>query len=412
MPTNWSSRFARRTTHVSVSAIREILKLTQRPGIISLAGGLPYLEDFPFQEAREAALRVLGERGASTLQYGITEGYSPLRRFVADRASRHGIDVGESNILITSGSQQGLDLISRVFLNPGDRVALARPTFLGALQTFNSYQATYLGVDIDENGMITSRIEGSADRDIKFMYVQPNFQNPGGTTLSLERRRHVLELAERYGFPIVEDDPYNEFRFAGEELPPLLALEAADKSTGGNGDALGETNVIRLGSFSKTLAPGLRLGWIVAPVEVIRRLVIAKQAADLHTSTLTQALAYELVKDGFLEPHVRRLRVVYRDRADAMLAAMDSYIPRSIHWTVPQGGFFVWVTLPGELDASVLLQEAVEEGVAFVPGVAFFPDDGSPPRPNTMRLSFSFCEPSVIEEGVRRLGRVITRHLD
>ena len=412
MAVDWSNRYARRASHVSVSAIREILKLTQRPGIISLAGGLPCAEMFPLQAAQEAACRVLGEQGERVLQYGITEGYAPLRGFVADRISQSGVKVAESNILITSGSQQGLDLISRLFVNPGDSIVVECPTFLGALQTFNSYQARYVGVDTDSNGMVTSHLEEVIGGDVKFMYVQPNFQNPGGTTLSLERRHKVVEIANAYGFPIVEDDPYHEFRFSGDHMPSLLATDARNKGAGGDGDGLQEGNVIRLGTFSKTLAPGLRLGWVVANSEVIRQLVVAKQATDLHTSTFTQALAFEILKDGFLGPHVLRLCEIYGERCRAMLSAIDRYFPEGIRWTVPQGGFFIWVTLVEDLDATALLQEAVDEGVAFVPGVAFFPDDGRPPGHNTLRLSFSFCEPSVIEEGIRRLGRVISRHVD
>jgi 2-aminoadipate transaminase len=412
MAIKWSDRFSSRTSQVGLSAIREIFKLMQTPGIISFAGGLPAPEMFPIDAVQEATTRVLKDMGSQALQYSTTEGHLPLRVFIADRISCHGIKADEDNILITSGSQQALDLISKVFIDPGECVVVERPTFSAALQTFSSYQAVCKGVDTDEDGAVVSQLEEVIDGSTKFVYIQPNFQNPGGTTLTLERRRELVATSERHGLPIVEDDPYYEFRFGGEDLPLLLELDAQQRPGGRQGDGLGEVNVIRMGTFSKTLAPGLRLGWIVAPRDVIGPLVIAKQAADLHTSILNQMLAYEVIKDGFLEPHVQRLRAIYRERRDVMLSAMDRHLPGGVHWAVPEGGFFLWVTLPERLDASVLLQEAVKQGVAFVPGATFFPEDGRQPQSNTMRLNFSFCTPSVIEEGILRLGRALCRQLE
>jgi len=408
----WSNLFARRVSRARVSAIREIFKLTQVPGIISFAGGMPAPETFPADALRAAAGRLLQDGGERALQYSTTEGFVPLRSFIAAQLSRQGIPATESNILITTGSQQGMDLISKVFLDPGDRVVVERPTFSAALQVFTSYQATCAGADTDEQGVIVSRLEAAIGAGAKFMYIQPNFQNPAGITLALDRRRQLVALAERRGVPIVEDDPYRELRYSGEDLPSLMALDVQQRPATSAGDSLGGSRVIRLGTFSKTLAPGLRLGWIAAAHPVISQLVIAKQAADLHTSIFDQMLAHEVVKDGFLETHVPYLQQTYRLRRDAMLAAAPRCFPQGVRWTEPQGGFFVWVTLPGNLDAAALLEQAVRAGIAYVPGVTFFAEDGRPPLPNTMRLNFSFCAPAVIEEGIQRLGRVVAQGLE
>ena len=410
MTIEWSKQYAQRTSQVGASAIREIFKRTQQPGIISFAGGLPAPERFPIEAIRVAADRLLTEQGELALQYSATEGYPPLRRFIADQLSRHHVRATEDNVLITSGSQQGLDLIGKVFLNQCDRILVERPTFLGAIQSFNSYGPTYAGIETDDDGLLTDDLAEAIGGGVKFLYVQPNFQNPGGTTLSLERRRTLLEIAGQRDIPIIEDDPYSAYRFEGEPLPPLLAMAANSGSDEGGGDGLSANPVIHLGTFSKTLAPGLRLGWTVADSDVIRRLVVAKQGADLHTSTFMQMLAYEVIKDGFLDEHVPSLRQVYRERRDAMLASLDRHLPEGVRWTSPQGGFFIWATLPEGWDATAMLEEAVDDGVAYVPGVAFFADDGRPPELNTMRLNFSFCPPDVIEEGVRRLGHTIARH--
>lgn len=403
----WGDRFAGRTRGMTSSAIRELLKLTEQPEIISFAGGLPAPEVFPVAEVKAAAQRALEEHGASALQYGTTEGYLPLREMLVRHMARYGIRVTPANVLVTSGAQQALDLIGKILLDPGDRVITEQPTFLGALQAFTSYEARYLPVPIDDDGMQVDRLEEALEAGAKFIYVLPNFQNPGGVTLSLERRVRLVELASRYGVPIVEDDPYGQLRYEGRHLPPLVKLDAEHHGCA-HGERSFRGGVLYLGTFSKTLAPGFRLGWIVAPEEVITRLVQAKQGADLHTSSFCQHVAYEAARGGFLDRHVLTIRKVYGERRDAMLRALDAHFPRTARWTRPQGGLFLWVTLPAGVDSEELLEDALEEKVAFVPGRSFFPNgDGAA----TFRLNYSYCTPPRIEEGIRRLGRVLRRRL-
>jgi 2-aminoadipate transaminase len=312
------------------------------------------------------------------------------------------------NVLITSGSQQALDLLGKVFINPGDRILTESPTYVGALQAWNTYGAEYVTVRTDEHGMVTDE-DGEVSEELetamrtgpKFIYVLPNFQNPGGTTLALGRRKRLVAWADRYGVPIVEDDPYGQLRFEGEHLPPLAVL---DEKALHRGEVSYTGNVIYLSTFSKILAPGLRLGWVVASPDVIAKLAQAKQGADLHTSTFTQMLAYEVARDNFLDGHIRRLRVVYRQRRDIMLMAMGEHFPQGVTWTRPQGGLFLWVTLPESLDAAEVLVKAIEQRVAFVPGAAFHPRGGGH---NTFRLNFSNATPDNIREGIRRLGNVL-----
>ncbi len=405
MSTPWAHRFAQRTKAVKSSTIRELLKLTQRPEVISFAGGLPAPEVFPVERFENACHRVLESKGAMALQYSASEGYTPLREYLALKMARYGIIAGVDNVLITSGSQQALDLIGKLLINGGDRVLVEAPTYLGALQAFTVYGAEYVSVPIDQDGLRTNQLEEALRSGPKFMYVLPNFQNPGGVTLCEPRRHELVLLAEKYGIPIIEDDPYGQLRFEGEHLPPLLVLDR-DNLRRDDGK-LG--NVIYLSTFSKTLAPGLRLGWIVAPPDVISKLVQLKQGADLHTSTFDQMVAYEVVHDGFLDEHVKKIRAVYRERRDVMLAALAEYFPPEITWTHPQGGLFLWVTLPEGLDMEHLFQAAVRENVAFVPGDCFYPggDEGS----RHMRLNFSHSTPQQIREGIRRLGLAVAREL-
>jgi len=404
--TPWKSRYALRTQRMGRSIIRELLKFTQQPDIISFAGGLPAPELFPLEQCEAAACRLLHEHGATALQYGPTEGYLPLRRFICERMGRYGIKAEPSNILITSGSQQALDLVGKMLINPGDRVLVEEPTYLGALQAWNAYQADYVSVPQDDNGLRTELLEGALRVGPKFMYILPNFQNPSGTTLCLERRFDLVRLSNKYGIPLVEDDPYGALRFEGEHLPPLVALDA-DYQTGAapNGHGYMEGNVIYLGTFSKTLAPGLRLGWVVAPVEVVDQLVMMKQGTDLQTSSFDQMLAYEMVKDGFMDEHIRTIRRVYRERRDVMLAALERYFPEGCSWTHPEGGLFLWARVPEWIDTSDLMAEAVQAKVAYVPGSAFYPDPAH--GRNTMRLNFSNAEPVQMEEGMRRLGNLL-----
>lgn len=406
MQTLWDYRYAQRTQKMSSSAIRELLKFTEQPGIISFGGGLPAPEVFPVERIASASARVLRDLSATALQYGTTEGYLPLREMIARHTARYGLDITPENIMITSGSQQALDLLGRVFLNRGDRILVEAPTYLGALQAWNAYGAEYVPVASDENGMITDAVEDALRAGPKFIYVLPNFQNPTGVTLALERRRKLIDIAERYGVPVVEDDPYGQLRFEGEHLPALVVLDGCGRR---NGDFCYRGNIIYLSTFSKILAPGLRLGWVVAPPEVIRKLVQAKQGADLHTATFNQVLAHEVARGGFLDEHVHLIRRVYRERRDAMLAAMERNFPPGARWTHPQGGLFLWGTLPQPLNSASVLKEAIRKQVAFVPGAPFFPCGGGE---NTMRLNFSYCTPEIIGEGISRLGRVIAEMME
>ena len=407
MSTAWTSRYALRTKGVTSSAIRELLKITQRPGMISFGGGLPAPDVFPIQRFEEACHKVLAEQGRLALQYGPTEGYEPLRELIANNIARYGIKAKIENVLITSGSQQALDLIGKLFINRGDRVLLEAPTYLGALQAFNIYGAEYVSVPIDDNGLRTDLLEQPLRSGPKFMYVLPNFQNPAGVTLSEGRRHELVLLADRYGIPIVEDDPYGQLRYEGEHLPSLVVLDRENLRRD-NGYSIG--NVIYLSTFSKTLAPGLRLGWIVAPPDVIVKLAQLKQGTDLHTSTFNQFVAYEVARDGFLDQHVKLIRQVYSERRDVMLQALQEYFPPAVTWTHPQGGLFLWVTLPEGLDMPAIFGSAIEQNVAFVQGDSFFandPQEGS----RHMRLNFSNAQPEQIREGIRRLATAVKHHM-
>ena len=410
MSTAWTSRYAQRAKGVKSSAIRELLKITQRPDVISFAGGLPASEVFPAARFQEACQRVLQTQAHLALQYGATEGYEPLREMIARHISRYGIQARLENVLITSGSQQALDLIGKLLINPGDKVLVEAPTYLGALQAFNVYGAEYIPVPSDADGLCTEMLEAPLRLGPKFMYVLPNFQNPGGTTLAEGRRHELVLLADKFGIPIIEDDPYGQLRYEGDHLTPLVVLDRENLRRD-RGYSIG--NVIYLSTFSKTLAPGLRLGWIVAPPEVISKLTQLKQGADLHTSTFGQMVAYEVARDGFLDEHVKLIRRVYRERRDAMLEALQAEFPSEVTWTRPQGGLFLWVTLPEGLDAQQLFAAAIQEHVAFVPGESFYAPNGTTEEGRRhLRLNFSASDPEKIHEGIRRLGVAIRRQLD
>ncbi|KAA3658762.1 MAG: PLP-dependent aminotransferase family protein [Chloroflexi bacterium] len=408
MTTPWNHRYAQRMQRMGSSAIRELLKLTQRPEVISFAGGLPAPELFPIERFKVASEKVLSEQGSASLQYSTTEGYVPLRELILEMMASYGIQAQLENVMITSGSQQALDMIGKVLINSGDLILTEKPTYLGALQAWRSYQAEYTTVPVDAHGICTNQLEEALCSGPKFMYILPNFQNPGGVTLSLERRLALIDIADRFGIPIIEDDPYGELRFEGEHLPPLVVLDA-ERLNGRNHQSYLQGNVIYLSTFSKTLAPGLRLGWMVAPTDVIQHCVTAKQGMDLHTSTFNQMVAYEVARDGFVQEHVRTIREVYHERRDVMLAAMEKNFPNGVSWTSPQGGLFLWVTLPEEIDSTPLLQKAVKNNVAFVPGGTFHPDGTGH---NTMRLNFSNAQPEQIEAGIKRLGEVLTEEIE
>ncbi len=409
MSTTWKSRYAQRTKTIKSSTIRELLKITQKPEIISFAGGLPAPDVFPLDRFQEACRRVLELNGHQALQYGASEGYEPLREMIAHNISRYGIRAKAENVLITSGSQQALDLIGKLLINAGDWVLVEAPTYLGALQAFNVYGAEYISVQSDEDGLRTDLLEQPLRAGPKFMYVLPNFQNPGGTTLSEGRRHELVLLADKYGIPIVEDDPYGQLRYEGEHLPPLVVIDRENLRRD-EGYSIG--NVLYLSTFSKTLAPGLRLGWIVAPADVVAKLVQLKQGADLHTSTFTQVVAYEVAKDGFLDDHVKLIRKVYRERRDVMLDALKRNFPSEVKWTHPKGGLFLWVTLPAGMDCNSLFQAALKENVAFVPGDCFYASNGNNGSGSRhLRLNFSYGQPEQIREGIRRLSVAVKHQL-
>ncbi len=410
MSTRWIHRYAQRTQRMTSSAIRELLKLTEKPDIISFAGGLPGPELFPVEELREAAETVLEQKGRKALQYSTTDGYPPLREMIVRHMARYGIVVDIDNVLITSGSQQALDLIGKVLINPGDKILTENPTYLGALQAFTMYSADYVTVPMDDDGLIVEKLEDGLRSGPKFMYLLPNFQNPSGVTLSLQRRQEIIKLSDHYGIPIIEDDPYGQLRYEGEHIKSLVVLDSECVQCNHDGKYTG--NVIYLSTFSKTLAPGLRLGWIVAPKEVIHRLVQAKQGTDLHSSTFDQMLAYEVGRGGFIDRHVHRIREVYGQRRTIMVRALEQAFPdpsAGVRWTRPQGGLFLWMTLPEHMNSADVLMEAIREKVAFVPGAPFFPGGGGH---NTIRLNFSNANEQQIVEGIARLGRVVTRALE
>jgi len=386
---NWSEKFATRTRGMKPSAIREILKLTQGGQVISFAGGLPAPQLFPVEELRRAAETVLTQRGHEALQYSTTEGYAPLREWVAAR-----LGAAAAQVQIVSGSQQALDLVAKIFLNPGDAVVLGAPTYMGALRAFDAYEVDYLSVPTDDEGMLPGALEAALKTRPKLVYVTPNFDNPTGVTTSLARRQVLLQLARRYEVPVLEDNPYGELRFEGAELPHLYTL-APDI-------------VIYAGTFSKIMVPGFRLAWVLAAPKVLTLLARAKQAADLHTATTTQMIACEVAQADFLEAHIERARDFYKAQRDLMLGALDAYMPTEVRWTRPAGGMFLWVTLPDGIDASEMAYEAVRQGVAYVPGETFFTDGRGL---NTLRLSYSGASPAEIDEGVRRLGQVFAGRL-
>ncbi len=406
MAAPWAHRYAQRTKCAKSSIIRELLKLTQRPEVISFSGGMPAPQVFPVQQFKEACQRVLTDNPTVALQYGATEGYLPLRQFIVEQMARYGIMASVDNVMLTSGSQQALDLVAKLLINRGDRILVESPTYLGALQAFDLMGAEYVTVPIDDHGLNTDYLDAALRSGPKFMYILPNFQNPAGVTLSEDRRRELVLLSDKYGIPIIEDDPYGQLRYEGEHKTPLVVLDRTNLQRD-NGYTLG--NVIYLSTFSKLLAPGMRLGWIVAPPDVIARLVQIKQSSDLHTSTFVQMVTYEVARDGFLDEHVKVIRKCYSERKDAMLRALTDYFPEEVAWTHPHGGLFLWVTLPTGVNARKLLDEALRHNVAFVPGDPFFADGD---KGSHMRLNFSNATPEMIREGVRRLSIAVAHELE
>jgi DNA-binding transcriptional MocR family regulator len=396
MTIDWPSKFSGRAGGLYGSLTRQLLSVLGDPDIISFGGGLPAWDLFPLDQIRKVTDEVLSTDGPATLQYSSSEGYRPLREKLVERLRHRGFGVTAENLIIDSGSMQGIDLMAKLFLEKDDAVVVGAPTFHSALQAFSSCQVRFLTVPLDEHGMRVDLLPDILENDqVKFIYVMPTFQNPTGRTMSLERRRALLEVAERYRVPILEDDSYGELRFEGKGLPPLKALDRQDQ-------------VVYLGSFSKTLSPGLRVGFMAAPSAMMEKLVFAKQTADLHTSMLPQRIAYEFLRQNLLDPHIEVIIENYRHRRDAMLAAMSQYFPPQVSWNRPEGGIFLWVTLPKVKDETRLFDDGVAEKVVFVPGSCFYAHGGGG---NSMRLNFSAYTEEKITLGIQRLARVIERNL-
>jgi 2-aminoadipate transaminase len=390
MTTVWTQ--ARRAARMNPSIIREILKVTEKPGILSMAGGLPSADTFPVDALKAACDKVLSENAREALQYAASEGFAPLREWVAQRVASLGMTVSPDQVLITSGSQQGLDLVGKVLCDAGAPVAVETPTYLGALQAFAPYEPIFASLDSDTEGPLPEAI-AALPHDApgtRFAYLLPNYQNPTGRVMSAARRQAVVAAAQKAGVPIVEDNPYGDLWF---DEPPPASLSS-----------LWPEGSLYLGSFSKVLTPGFRLGYLIAPRELYPKLLQAKQAADLHTPGFNQRVVYEVVRNGFLDEHVPSIRARYKANRDAMAAGLREHLPAGCEWHEPHGGMFFWIRLPEGMDAMALLPLAVDAGIAFVPGSAFYAQN---PDPRTLRLSFVTLTPSQITEGVATLGRVL-----
>ena len=386
------------------SVIRELLKLTQKPGIISFAGGLPSPETFPVEEIADLAKEVILREGKWALQYGPTEGDPRLKDEIIKIMEKDGQKVARENILITSASQQGLDMVGRVFINRNNPIIVGRPSYVGALGAFKSYSARFVGVELDDDGMRMDLLRVTLEKmreeaDLpKFIYTVPDFQNPAGVTMSLERRKELLGLAREFQVLVIEDTPYRQLRYVGDHVPSLYEL---DKDEG---------YVISLHTFSKILFPGLRLGWIVASEKIIDKFVIAKQAMDLCTPPFTQAVAYEYCRRGLLDSHIEEIVAMYKKKREAMLGALDAHMPKheEIRWTKPEGGLFLWMKLPSYFDVDKMFYEALEKKVAYVVGTGFYADEGGK---DAFRVNFSYPTEEEIDQGVQRLSKVIQKHL-
>lgn len=393
MSLNW--KFSVRAQEMKASAIREILKITERPDVISFAGGLPAPELFPIQALKKACIKVLETHGPKSLQYSLTMGVLPLREILADRLSKKGLPITLDNLFITGGSQQGLDLVAKVFLNEGDALLCENPTYLGAIQAFNVMRPKYVTVEMDQEGMIVEQAEEKIKKhNPRFIYVVANFQNPSGITMSLKRREQLVKLAEKYQIPIVDDNPYGELRYVGEDVPSLQSL--------------GVDLVIELGTFSKIVSPGLRIGWGIVSTGITNMFERLKQGADLHTNTFAQYVLYEYIKAGNLDRHIEEIKTAYSERRDVMIQSLKEHFPEGVKWYEPEGGLFLWVELPEAISATDLLPVAVEQKVAYVPGKPFFPYED---KDNSLRLNFSNANPEMIREGIKRLGKVFQENV-
>jgi 2-aminoadipate transaminase len=392
-------KYADRLKRMKASEIREMLSLVHKPGMISFGGGMPSPASFPVNTIKRIANDVLKKNGPDALQYGATEGLKQLRVEIAKKSRRNGIRCGPENVIVTSGSQQVLDLTAKIFLNPNDYVFLESPTYMGALIAFNCYQPKYVGISMDDEGMITDELErklkGIKRSKMDFVYTVPTFQNPSGVTMSLQRRKHLLEIAEEHDLFILEDDAYADLRFSGKSVRPMKSMDKNNR-------------VLYTHTFSKTLAPGFRLGYVIADDERIKKISIAKQAADICTNVFVQYIAYEYVKRGMIDKQLKKIKRMYRKKRDIMLKSLEKYFPEGCEWTRPEGGMFIWVTLPSKIDTRELFVHAVKENVLFVHGSVFRVDGKGH---NTMRLNFTNTDNRKIEEGVKRLGNLVKRKM-
>jgi len=399
---NYEKYFSEKALGMKASEIRELLKLIESSDVISLAGGLPAPETFPVEIIEEITKEVLKDHAAQALQYGTTKGFTPLRLALAEwMRKRYEIPISKVDIMITSGSQQALDLIGRVFMNPGDIVVVEGPTYLATLQAFKYYDPELVQISLDDEGMRVDLLEEKLEelekegKKVKVVYTIPTFQNPAGVTMNEKRRKRLLELASQHDFIIVEDNPYGELRYSGEHIKPIKAWDE-------------EGRVLYLGTFSKILAPGFRIGWIAGEPHFIRKLEIAKQSVDLCTNTFSQVIAWKYVEGGHLDAHIPKIVDFYKPKRDAMLKALEGFMPEGVKWTKPEGGMFVWVTLPEGIDTKVMFEKAVSRGVAYVPGEAFF---AYRDVKNTMRLNFTYVSEEKIREGIKRLAEVIKEEM-
>ncbi len=394
----WNGKYARGTNLVTSSIIRDLLHLTQRPAVISFGGGLPAPECFPTGAIQAATDEVFAEQPLAALQYGPTEGFMPLRAFVAEHMAALGAKVSSEQVLITSGSQQALDLLGRLMIDAGAPILVEDPTYLGALQAWRPHAPQFITVPVDEQGVQVDALERILQSGVhpRFFYIMSSFQNPMGVSLADERRHALIALAARYRLPIIEDDPYGELYYDGNRPTPLAAIDM---------QMHGELrHVAYLSSFSKLLSPGMRVGWIAASPSLLAKVAQLKQGMDLHTSSLSQSVVYTACRDGLLAAHVPNIRQIYRERRDTMLNALHRTMPRTVRWTHPHGGMFIWVTLPRYFDATALLQTALEYDVAYVPGTCFYANGGGS---NSLRLNFSMPTVAQIEEGIARLGTML-----
>lgn len=391
-----SIRFAKRLAGFSSQVISQILQLTQQPDIISFAGGMPSADAFPIDELAELAEQAIAEHRTAVLQYGVTEGFYPLREWIAGWLQQKGMAVQPGQVLITTGSQQGIDLVAKALVDPGDQVVVERPTYLTAIQIFRSYQAAFLAVPYDQAGVDVDHLTAIIRRERpQVVYLVPTFQNPSGRTLSLVNRQQLAAMLSRERVVLLEDDPYADLRYVGEPLPAITGMDQSGQA-------------IYLGSFSKIISPGLRVGFAVANRALFDQLVIGKQVTDVHTSNLSQALVYEFCRRGYLDGHLAKLRALYGAKCAKMQAAIAQYMPSGIDWTAPAGGLFLWGELPAGVDSKQVMQEAVRQRVAFIPGESFFTDGSGQ---NTLRLNFSNATLEDIEQGIQRLAGVLQQFM-